>query len=84
MGPAYFVIAILGCADGTQACTRVATMPAHYADRQSCGASVPKALAANTDLDFPTLVAECQPVARRPAAARDSKPPVVSANAREG
>lgn len=84
MGPAYFVIAILGCADGSQTCTPVATMPAQYADQQSCAASVSKALAANTDLDFPTLVAECQAVERRPAATRDDKPIVFPANARRG
>ena len=27
MGPGYFVIAILGCADGGSACTPVATLP---------------------------------------------------------
>ena len=73
MGPGYFVIAILGCADGSQACTRVATMPSQYADQRSCAASVGKALEANTDLDFPNLIAECQPVASRPAAERRQK-----------
>ena len=84
MGPAYFVIAILGCADGSQGCTPVATMPVRYADRQSCSASVGKALAANTDLDFPTLIAECQAVERRPAATHDSKPDLVTAGAKRG
>jgi hypothetical protein len=84
MGPAYFVIAILGCADGSQGCTPVATMPAQYADRQSCAGSVSKALAANSDLDFPTLVAECRAVERRPAASRDTKRDVVPAGAKRG
>ena len=84
MGPAYFVIAILGCADGSQACNRVATMPAQYADQKSCALGVPKALAASTDLDFPTLVAECQPVSARPAAGRTQQPAVVPAGARRG
>ena len=82
MGPAYFVIAILGCADGSQACTRVATLPAQYADQQSCAASATRALEASTDFDFPTMVAECQPVARRPAASRETRPSAVPANAR--
>ena len=84
MGPAYFVIAILGCADGSQGCTPVATMPVQYADQQSCAASVNAALTANTDLDFPTLVAECQAAAKRPAAARKERPIVVPASARRG
>ena len=84
MGPGYFVIAILGCADGSQACTRVATMPTQYASAQACAASVQSALASNTDLDFPTLVAECKPVSARPSATREQKPPIVPASARRG
>ena len=84
MGPGYFVIAILGCADGSQSCTRVATMPAQYADQQSCAASVGKALEANTDLDYPSLVAECQPVASRPGAERKQKLRVIPVAARRG
>ena len=84
MGPGYFIIAILGCADGSQACTRVATMPTQYASEQACAASVSAALAASTDLDFPTLVAECRAVAGRPSATRDQRPPVVPASARKG
>ena len=84
MGPAYFVIAIMGCADGSQACTRVATMPTQYASEQACAASVQSALASSTDLDFPTLVAECKPVSSRPSANRDQKPAVVPASARRG
>jgi hypothetical protein len=84
MGPAYFVIAILGCADGSQACTRVATMPAQYADQQSCAASVSAALESSTDLDFPNLVAECQAVAKRPAASRDPRRQSLPAAARSG
>jgi hypothetical protein len=84
MGPAYFVIAIMGCADGSQACTRVATMPTQYASEQACAASVQSALAANTDLDFPTLVAECKPVSTRPSATREQKPAIIPASARKG
>lgn len=84
MGPAYYVIAILGCADGSQACSRVATMPAQFESRQACAASTAKALAANTDFDFPTLVAECQAVTARPAAGRGPRPAVIPAGARRG
>jgi hypothetical protein len=45
---------------------------------------VSKALAANSDLDFPTLVAECRAVERRPAASRDTKRDVVPAGAKRG
>jgi hypothetical protein len=83
MGPGYFVIAILGCADGSSACTRVATMPVQYATEQSCSAEVRRALEANTDLDFPNLVAECQPIAARPSADRKhERPRAIPASAR--
>lgn len=85
MGPAYFVIAIMGCPDGSAACTRVATIPAQYATEQSCSADVRKALEANSDLDFPNLVAECQAVAARPSADRERRRPrAVPASARRG
>ena len=83
MGPAYFVIAILGCADGSQACTRVATMPTQYANQQACAASVQSALVSNDDLDFPTLVAECQAVKVQPGASRQKRPAIVPASARK-
>ena len=82
MGPAYFVIAIMGCADGSQACMRVATMPTQYATEQACAASVQSALTSNTDLDFPTLVAECKPVSPRPGATRERAPKIIPAAAR--
>ena len=82
MGPAYYVIAILGCADGSAACAPAATMPVQYVSRQACEAQVPAALEANTDLDFPTLSAECRAVTPRPAAARTGKPVKAPADAK--
>ena len=61
MGPAYFVISILGCADGALSCTPVATMPTRYESVAECSSATEAALAANTDLDFPTLLARCAP-----------------------
>jgi hypothetical protein len=72
MGPAFFIIAILGCADGSTGCAPVATMPTRYESREACAAATAPALAANSDFDFPTLMAECRP-AKAPAAER--KPP---------
>ena len=62
MGPGYFIIAIMGCADGSAACTPLATVPTHYASRESCSAARGEALVANSDLDAPNLVAECRSV----------------------
>lgn len=60
MGPGYFVIAILGCADGGTACTPVATLPARYESAAQCDAATVPALEANTNFDFPTLLAKCR------------------------
>lgn len=59
MGPAYFVISILGCADGGAACQTVAAPAAHYSSEQSCLAAREEILMANIDLNFPTLLAQC-------------------------
>jgi len=59
MGPAYFVIAILGCADGGSACTPVATLQTRYATQAQCSAAEGAALMDNSSFDFPTLVARC-------------------------
>jgi hypothetical protein len=68
MGPVTYVIAILGCADGSAACAPVATVPAHYASQEACTAASGDALMTHSDLDFPTLRAECRPVSARPVA----------------
>ena len=82
MGPGFFVIAILGCADGSTACTRVATISTRYESREACAAAAAPTLAANGDFDFPTLMAECRPV-KAPAAERAPRIRV-PANSRQG
>jgi acyl-CoA synthetase (AMP-forming)/AMP-acid ligase II len=59
MGPGYFVIAILGCADGGSACTPVATLQTQYTTEAQCTAATAAALMENSNFDFPTLVARC-------------------------
>ena len=68
VGPAYFVIAILGCADGAAACTPVATLPTRYESAAECSSATSDPLAASSDLDFPTMLATCVPGLSRPAA----------------
>ena len=67
MGPGFFVIAILGCADGSAGCAPVATLPTRYESEQACLAAAAPALEANSDFDFPMLFAECR-AAKAPAA----------------
>lgn len=81
MGPAYYIIAILGCSDGAFECTPVSTVPTRYESEAACSAATMPALAARTDFDFPTLLAECRavtlPIADRQD--RPERPPNVSA-----
>ena len=60
MGPGYFVIAILGCADGGGACTPVTTLQTHYATQTECADATTAALEANSNFDFPILLARCR------------------------
>jgi hypothetical protein len=75
----YFIIAIFGCADGSAACTPVATVPTHYASEAACSAATREALLANSDLDFPNLSAECRRVV--PGAASNDQPSIIPAGA---
>lgn len=70
MGPVGYVIAILGCADGGSACQVAATLAPRYESAAQCASAREAALDANTDLDFPTLVAECRRSSLTPAEAR--------------
>jgi len=70
MGPGYFVIAILGCADGGSACTLGATLQTHYATEAQCSEATGAALIENSNFDYPTLVARCRPEQTKSADAR--------------
>ena len=68
MEAGYFILAILGCGEGSAPCTPVMTIPARYESEAACTAAAPEALLANSSFDFPALLAQCRPAAR-PAAA---------------
>jgi len=75
MGPGYFVIAILGCADGSTACTPVMTVPTRYESAEACSAATGEALLANSNFDFPSLLAECRAGAAPASAVREAPEP---------
>ena len=60
MEPIFYVMAILGCGDGSAACTEARVEPARYQSVAQCRAALPQALARNTDLAFPTIAADCR------------------------
>jgi hypothetical protein len=69
MNPVFYVIAILGCSDGSQICQQQRVEPIRYETPAACQAAMPAALERNTDLDFPTIEAACQ--ANGPTIARE-------------
>jgi hypothetical protein len=69
MGPAFYVLAILGCGEGETQCQQVATAPASYQSQADCNAASEDLLARHTDADFPVVVAQCRR-ADGPAAAQ--------------
>ncbi len=83
MEPGYFIIAILGCADGSAACTPVATMPPRYESQAACAAATGSALAASTEFDFPTILAECRP-GKSAVSSRAESTPRLPVDARVG
>jgi hypothetical protein len=74
MEPIYFMVAILGCADGGTQCADARLLPARYATVAQCRAQLTTVLSQNMDLDFPTVSADCRPqgaaVAKLPMAAK--------------
>lgn len=68
MGAVTYVIAILGCADGSAACQQVAVAPARYESRAACQAATSDVLAASSEFDYPTIVAQCRSAQPQPAA----------------
>jgi hypothetical protein len=83
MEPVYYVIAILGCSDGSTQCTPVATLPTHYASQEACSAQTREALVTNNRFDFPSLVAECRATDPRTIAVKE-RPETLPADARRG
>ena len=79
MGPISYFIAILGCADGGASCQTVATLAPRYENAAQCAEARTSALDSNSDLDFPTLIAQCQKSSVRPAAAQTPARPASNA-----
>ena len=65
----FYVVAIMGCGDGGDACVAARTLPARYATAAQCRAALPARLAENTDVPFPNISADCRPQGLRMAAA---------------
>ncbi|HEX8257120.1 MAG TPA: hypothetical protein VF589_05775 [Allosphingosinicella sp.] len=63
MGPAFYIMAIMGCGEADTACQQVAVAPARYESVEACNAATEDALMNNSDVAFPVVVAQCKPAA---------------------
>ena len=70
MGPAIFIIAIMGCGEGDAPCQQVRMLEARYESQAACTAATEAALAQNTDIDYPVVAAECVGAGTRPSTLR--------------
>lgn len=65
MGPAYYVLAILGCGEGESACQQVATAPTQFASVAACQSASADTLLRHSDADYPVVVAQCRSSAQK-------------------
>lgn len=71
MGPAGYLIAILGCGEADAPCQQVQLAPARYETQAACEAASDDALARHGGaFDFPVVVAECRRAGEQTASLR--------------
>jgi hypothetical protein len=73
MGPATFLIAILGCGEADAPCQQVRTLEARYESQAACTAATDAALLSNSDADYPVIVAQCVAAGKTPPQLRASQ-----------
>ena len=73
MAPLIYVIAIMGCGEGDQACREVQVAQPRFATQAACAAATADILARYTDLDYPSVVAQCRRDGPRPASLRSNE-----------
>ncbi len=60
MGPAFYVLAILGCGEADAACEQVAVAPAQYQSLDECNRATDDAVTQHQDALYPVVVAQCR------------------------
>lgn len=76
MGPAIFIIAIMGCGEGEAPCEQVRLADARYESAAACSAATADVVMRHTDVDYPVVVAQCRPAgAAQPLRADEVKRP---------
>ena len=69
MQPIFYVMAILGCGDGSVDCTEARMVPARYETMAQCRADLANRIAANTDVPYPVIGADCRRIGAQVAKA---------------
>ncbi|NNC73081.1 MAG: hypothetical protein HKN78_09435 [Sphingomonadaceae bacterium] len=69
MGPGYFVLAIMGCADGGSMCAEIGRRETVFRSEAACMAESDAALIEASIEPYPLLLAECRSVTQRVAEA---------------
>jgi hypothetical protein len=70
MGPAGYLIAILGCGEADAPCQQVQLASTRYETQAACLAASDDQAARHTDLPYPVVVAECRPAGTQAASLR--------------
>ncbi len=65
MDPIFYVLAIMGCADGNDQCAEARVEAPRYASIQACQAAMPAALQRSSDLSYPVIAATCRQTGTR-------------------
>ena len=73
MGPGYFVLAIMGCADGAVDCHDIRREEAVYRSEIACMAESEAALYRASSEPYPLLMAECRRVSPQLAQGRSGR-----------
>ena len=60
MDQLFYVMAIMGCGDGSANCAEARLEPVHYQSIGQCQAAMGSALQRNTDLAYPVISATCR------------------------
>jgi len=60
MHSVIYVLAIMGCSDGSGNCQQLSVEPVVYATQDRCNRNMTKALMDHANLDYPRITAQCR------------------------
>ena len=70
MGPALYLIAILGCGESDASCQEVQIAEPRFESQAACTEATATVLERYTDLAYPSVVAQCRPAGASPTQLR--------------